>query len=98
MYIFLIYGFIIGWEVSRVSPLPGEHDLHYLLNLPVENTIILPVLLYFANIVKTPLDSDQILVLRIIASVAIWGFIGFALYVIGRICMSDRDPTLRILD
>ena len=98
VYVFLIYGFIIGWEINRVSTLSGEYNFHYLLNFPVENTIITPVLLHFANTARTPLNYDQIMEVRIIASVAIWGFIGFTLYVLGRIWMRDRDPTIRILD
>jgi len=97
VYVFLIYGFILGSEISRESGLPGESIL-YLFNFPVENTIITPVILYFANTARTPINPDQILVVRIIASVAIWGFVGFALYVLGRIWMKDRDPTIRILD
>jgi len=97
VYIFLIYGFIIGWEYDKVSKLPGESIL-YLLNLPVELPIIPIILIYFANQVGTPLNYEQIFLARIIASIAIWGFIGFTLYVLGRIWMRDRDPTIRILD
>lgn len=87
VYVFLIYGFTISLEINRVSTLPGEYNFHYLLNLPVENIIIIPILLYFANTAGTPLNSDQILVLRTISSVAIWGLIGLALYILGRICV-----------
>ncbi len=98
VYVFLIYGFIIGWEINRVSMLPGEYNFHYLLNFPVENTIITPVLLHFANTARAPLDYDQISVVRIITSLAMWGVIGFALYVLGRIWMRDSESSMRILD
>lgn len=79
---FLFYGLIVSLLFNSTIGKDGEYTLHYLLNFPVEQFFIPPLLLYFANNLGEPLSIIDTQIIRVLFSMMFWGIIGFIIQII----------------
>lgn len=79
VFLFVLYGTIIAIAYHFHSMVVHESGFFW-FNFVVEKYYIPPIFLYYANDVGDALTSNEILVVRIILSVAFWGGISGIVY------------------